>query len=162
MEKNKYMRERIMYQREGQMALYKEANTNYNKCDEEITDNLVKQAKTICKPSPEDFTTYFSQFNIDEVDEAANIGEHISEVQARDYLSAWTRIQQEYNDELNKLKRLRDQGGEISPEDQAKIDNLLNLADDDAQHETNKKDLLFIQTGEDVEDIFLAFTHYKL
>ena len=41
------MRERLYYQREGQPVLYEEANRNYNNCHAEISDNLIKQAKTI-------------------------------------------------------------------------------------------------------------------
>ena len=53
------MRERIFYQREGQMVMYEEANKSYNNCEGEVKDNLVKQAKTICNPSKEDFEKYF-------------------------------------------------------------------------------------------------------
>ena len=59
------MRERIFYQREGQMVMYEEANKSYNNCEEEVKDNLVKQAKTICQPSKEDFDKFFGQFGLD-------------------------------------------------------------------------------------------------
>ena len=36
------MRERIFYQREGQVVMYEEANKAYNGCDKEVRDNLVK------------------------------------------------------------------------------------------------------------------------
>jgi hypothetical protein len=36
LEKNKYMRERIFYQREGQMVMYEEANKAYNNCENEV------------------------------------------------------------------------------------------------------------------------------
>ena len=48
LEKNKYMRERIFFQREGQLVLYDQANKAYHNAQAEVTDNLVKQAKTIC------------------------------------------------------------------------------------------------------------------
>lgn len=59
LEKNKYMRERIYYQNAGHVVLYEQANTRYKLCRDEVTDNLVKQAKTICKPTPEEFDKYF-------------------------------------------------------------------------------------------------------
>lgn len=59
------MRERIFYQRTNQHVLYDEANNNYIKCGEQVTDNLVKQAKTICNPSAEEFERHFAIFNVD-------------------------------------------------------------------------------------------------
>lgn len=65
MEKNKYMRERLFYQRENQIVLYEEANAKYHKCQDVITDNLVKQAKTIVKPDEAEFTRYLESEKID-------------------------------------------------------------------------------------------------
>jgi len=45
--------------------MYEEANKNYMNCESEVKDNLVKQAKTICNPSEEDFKKYFEQFGVD-------------------------------------------------------------------------------------------------
>jgi hypothetical protein len=56
------MRERIYYQSINQIALYEKANKMYNQCRDDTTDNLVKTAKTILKPSPEEFKQYFDQF----------------------------------------------------------------------------------------------------
>ena len=57
------MRERLYYQREGQPVLYEEANRNYNNCHAEISDNLIKQAKTIYKFKNEsEFADYLSRF----------------------------------------------------------------------------------------------------
>ena len=42
LEKNKYMRERIYYQKEQQTVLYEKANAKYHNCRDEVTDNLVK------------------------------------------------------------------------------------------------------------------------
>ena len=48
LEKNKYMRERIYYQKEQKMVLYNKANAKYQNCRDDVTDNLVKMATTIC------------------------------------------------------------------------------------------------------------------
>lgn len=66
LEKNKYMRERIFYQRNNEIVLYEKANKMYHNCRNEVTDNLVKQAKTICKPTPEEFAQHFEQFHVDD------------------------------------------------------------------------------------------------
>lgn len=57
------------------------------------------------------------------------------------------------------MKRIQDDPNN-TPEDQEKINTILNFsADEETQY---LKDLLFIETGEDVEDIFLAFKAHKL
>lgn len=55
LEKNKYMRERVYYQRTNQFALYEKANRAYMASTKDVEDNLLKQCKTVCKPSEEDF-----------------------------------------------------------------------------------------------------------
>jgi hypothetical protein len=47
-------------------VLYEKANKQYQNCRSEVTDNLVKQAKTICKPTADDFAKYFEEFQIDD------------------------------------------------------------------------------------------------
>lgn len=59
MEKNKYMRERVYYQRNNEFAMYELANKAYLNCRKDVEDNLLKQAKTVCKPDPNDFQEYF-------------------------------------------------------------------------------------------------------
>ena len=54
------MRERIYHSRNNETKLYEEADKNYYNCKNEAEDNLVKMAKTICKPSDEEFNTFFS------------------------------------------------------------------------------------------------------
>lgn len=66
LEKNKYMRERIYYQKEKQSVLYEKANAKYQNCRDDITDNLVKQARTICKPSADEFRKHFDIFKLDD------------------------------------------------------------------------------------------------
>merc|ERR1711937_284085 len=55
MEKNKYMRERVYYQRNNEIAMYEKANKDYLNCRKDVEDNLIKQAKTVCKPDPIEF-----------------------------------------------------------------------------------------------------------
>ena len=66
--KNKYMRERLYYQRENKIVLYEEANSKYHKCEDEIQDNFIKQAKTILKPNETKFKHFLDQENLDVFD----------------------------------------------------------------------------------------------
>jgi len=159
LEKNKYMRERIFFQREGQITLYNEANSKYHNAETEVTDNLVKMAKTICKPSKEEFDQYFAEFNLEEEDQ--NIKEKISETMAREYLDIYTKFDYKLNTEINRLKKMKD-NSDISEEDQAKMNQLLPLDNDKVAFEEYVKDQLFVETGEDVEDIMLAWKMYNL
>jgi hypothetical protein len=61
---------------------------------------------------------------------------------------------------LNRLQRIKDGNEEANETDKAKIDIYLEM-DADQTH-LYLKDKLFIETGEDVEDIFLAFKFYKI
>lgn len=51
LEKNKYMRERVYYQRSGQISMYERANKCYNNCRADVEDNVIKQIRTILKPN---------------------------------------------------------------------------------------------------------------
>jgi hypothetical protein len=62
LEKNKYMRERVYYQRQNEIAMYEQANKAYLNVRDDVIDNLVKQAKTICKPKEEHFKKYLMEF----------------------------------------------------------------------------------------------------
>lgn len=92
--KNKYIRERVYYQRTGQTALYEAANRNYLHAPREVEDNLVKQAKVVIKPPPEDFNHYFSDFHVKEMSHEGDskILEEISEYEARKYYEMWMKI----------------------------------------------------------------------
>ena len=161
LEKNKYMRERIFYQREGQHVLYQRANAAYHDCKNEVTDNLVKQAKTICQPSQQEFKDYFEEFGIEDDAEGLNddIAKKIDRNSAQNFHQTWLKIQSDHSKELNRLRSIQD-NPQKSEEDQEKISQLLNMSqEDEAQF---LKDRLFIETGEDVEDIFVAFAYHKL
>ena len=95
MEKNKYMRERVFYQRTGEIAMYEKSNKAYNNVRPEVEDNIVKQAKIIFKPPPEDFASYFSELYAaagDDLNEE-EISERISEYEARKFYEMWIKIQ---------------------------------------------------------------------
>lgn len=105
MEKNKYMRERLFYQREQQIVLYEEANRKYHECDTEVKDNLIKTAKTICQPDDEEFKRQLESRQIDYQDLVTDIKEHISEIQAQNYANHWTNIRNQHNDFLADLRK---------------------------------------------------------
>lgn len=94
LEKNKYMRERIYFQRNNEIVLYEKANKAYHNCRDEVQDNLVKQAKTICKPTAEEFALYFGQFSIDDQTnmDPEDISTKIPLLKAQDYHSTWIKI----------------------------------------------------------------------
>ena len=110
MEKNKYMRERIYYQRTNQHALYEEANKNYTRCGEQVSDNLVKQAKTICNPSTEEFERHFSEFHIDVAENFEDdnaIWERITKDAAFKYFTRYQELKNEVQEDKQKLQEWR-------------------------------------------------------
>jgi len=62
----------------------------------------VKQAKTICKPSEQDFKKYFEKnFDIlDDEDFTKKLAERIPEIMAKDFHAKWTEI----GDDFEKTK----------------------------------------------------------
>jgi hypothetical protein len=87
------------------------------------------------------------------------IKDKISQMQARDFLATWTQIQNDHQTELNRLNRIKD-NSDNTDDDKHKIEFLLGMSEEDTTQFL--KDKLFIETGEDVEDIFIAFAFYKL
>merc|ERR1711937_18860 len=112
------MRERVYYQREGQIAMYEAANKKYNNCGGQNEENVILQVKTVLKPNPHDFQRYFDHmFNVDgEVDEDAEIAERITEYEARKYMEMWNDIKKGFMAEKTRLSLMRSRGG-ASPED---------------------------------------------
>lgn len=89
--------------------MYEEANKMYQKCRQIVEGNLVKQAKTICKPTSEDFNKYFVLFNIDDNNEDMNVCEvEIAKEKAKEYLDTWRKIQNEHFEELQRLRKAKD------------------------------------------------------
>ena len=70
----------------------------YYLAPKEMEDNLVKQAKTIIKPSVEDFNEYFSDFHTKtyDGDEDNKICDDISEFEARKFYEMWIKIKNNY------------------------------------------------------------------
>jgi hypothetical protein len=62
MEKNKYIREIIFYQKNNEKAMYEESNRLKNAYEGVIQKNLFKKAIKICKITPDNLNTYFSKF----------------------------------------------------------------------------------------------------
>ena len=95
LEKNKFMRERIYYQKEGKTVLYDKANTKYQNCRDDVTDNLVKMAKTICKPTGEEFKKHFEIFKLDDQQnmDGDDIADRIPFLKASEYHQKWLKIQ---------------------------------------------------------------------
>lgn len=160
LEKNKYMRERVYYQRNNEIAMYEAANKAYLNCRKDVEDNLIKQAKTVCKPNPVDFQHYFGQyFDTAQVDADDDIKERISEYDARKFYEMWIKIQTMFAAERERLSQLRAKGG-ASPEDIQKMAKILDVSPEESLE--CQKDILFVESGEDVEDLFLAFSVYNL
>ena len=161
MEKNKYMRERVFYQRSGEIVMYERANKAYNHVEVEVKNNIIKQAKIVFKPPAADFNAYFAELYDtagDDLNEE-EIAEQISEYEARKFYEQWTKIQSAFQAEKQRLSQLRAKGG-ASPEDQAKMYKILDVSADELIEQ--QKDLLFIESGEDVEDLFVAFKFYNI
>jgi hypothetical protein len=71
----------------------------------------------------------------------------------------WIKIQSMFAAEKERLSNLRTKGG-ASPDDLSKMAKILDVSAD--ENLETQKDLLFVESGEDVEDLFVAFTHYGL
>ena len=141
--------------------MFEHANKQYNNARANVEDNIIKQAKSVMKPAPGDFERFFGDLYAHAVAEEDDdkIQDRISEYEARKYMDMWTKIKTGFHHEKTRLTQLRAQGG-ASPEDQAKMSKILDVS---AEEQINlQKDLLFIESGEDVEDIFLSFKFYKL
>ena len=78
-----------------------------------------------------------------------------------DYFNTWQRIDSEHKTEVKRLTDLKNSSTLLTNEDKEKYETLIDLMDED-QLVIYLKDKLFIETGEDVEDIFLAIKAYKI
>ena len=125
--------------------MYEIAHRNYLTCAKNVEDNMVKQAKTIMKISKEDFDRHFKDFDVKQ--EVGDISKQITKQLAEEYLIEWRQAQQQVNSENTDLE-----AGSTRLLDGLNSEELL----------LKQKDKLFINTGEDVEDIFAAFKYYNL
>lgn len=101
------MRERIYYQKEQQTVLYEKANAKYHNCRDEVTDNLVKQAKTICKPTAEEFKKYFDIFKLDDQVnlDGDDITSRIPYLKATEYHQKWLKIQSDHRAKMLAIEK---------------------------------------------------------
>ena len=124
----------------------------------------MKQAKTICKPTADDFAKYFEEFQIDDQTnmDQEEISSKIPLLKAQDFHSTWIKIQNDHKAKMQDLERRKNlagqDGGDEANAMSADDRFLLEMnADDEDQFLLDK---LFIETGEDVEDLFIAFKYY--
>ena len=125
LEKNKYMRERVYYQKQNEIAMYEQANKAYLNVRKDVIDNLTKQAKTICKPTPEDFQKYIPEMYDEAFDTLNDKDVELPEQEVRNFYDMWIQIKANYQSEKQRLTELRVQGG-ATEEDQIKMDKVLN------------------------------------
>ena len=97
------------------------------------------------KISKEDFDRHFKDFDVKQ--EVGDMSKQITTQLAEEYLIEWRQAQQQVNSENTDLE-----AGSTRLLDGLNSEELL----------LKQKDKLFINTGEDVEDIFAAFKYYKL
>lgn len=138
----------------------------YLKCRQIVEGNLIKQAKTICKPSKEDFDKYFALVNIDDNNDDTNVCEvEISKEKAKEYLDTWMKIQNDHSEELQRLRNAKDDKDLQTPLTELELSNLAKFEALNLNQEDENQflwDQLFVETGEDVEDIIIAFKTHKL
>ena len=87
--------------------MYEKANQKYHNCRDEVTDNLVKQAKTICKPTPEEFKKHFDIFKLDDqlnLDQE-DITTRIPYLKATEYHQKWLKIQSDHRVKLQQIEK---------------------------------------------------------
>lgn len=77
---------------------------------------------------------------------------------ARKFYDLWLKIQRNFAAEVDRLQQLKGSGAQINERDAEKM-RILDFNDE--EQEIHQKDLLFIESGEDVEDLFIAFKHYN-
>jgi len=146
-EKGRLIRERIFY---------KDDPNRYQRCldkakhvEEDVLDNLVKMAQHICKPDNELLKKALEDQGVSaprEDAEEGDIASRVTEEKANEYLQKWKRI-------LVKNEAALDGAANQTT-------SLLDQTDNEQLEKC--KDQLFIETGQDLIDIFASFDYYKL
>lgn len=136
LEKQRLARERYYYTQEENDVKYREAIEKQALVEGDVTDNLTKMIVSILKPDLNEMRKWGYQGGADE--EEGKIEERISQIRAEEILEIWKKL---------KVKSEKDNGTGNS------LEPLLD---------TKVNDELYIETGEDVDDIFKAFKHYNL
>mgnify|MGYP000259181965 CR=1 FL=1 len=121
-------------------------------------------ATTICKPSAEDFKRHFEIFKLDDQNnmDGDDIADKIPYLKASEYHQKWLKIQEDHRAKMIALERRQSNlqnGGDEEPLNSEDL-YLLNLKGEDEQ--MYLLDKIFVETGEDVEDMFIAFKLHKL
>ena len=106
----------------------------------DVNDNLTKMIVSILKPNVDVMKEHFGYVGAED-EEEGKIEERITEEKAHEYLGVWKKL------------KIR---AELNHKEEYSGSNTEPLLD------TKINDELYIETGEDVEDIFAAFKHYNL
>ena len=125
------------YKGEENMRKYEQSKEKLETVDRDVSDNLKRMAFHVVTP---DFNIYAQAEAKTSYHEEDDIEERIERVKAEEMLEAWKRLVV-----LRKLELGYDAERDL---DDDQIENL--------------KEELFVQFGEDVEDVWIAFKHYKL
>lgn len=110
--------------------MYEQANKAYLNVRKDVVDNLTKQAKTICKPTPEDFKRYIPEMYEEAFDAMNDKDVELAEQDVRNFYDMWIQIKSKYQSEYNRLLELRNVGG-ATEEDQVKMDKMLDATKDE-------------------------------
>ena len=89
----------------------------------------------------------------------------IAKEKAKEYLDTWRKIQNDHFEELQRLRKAKDDKDVQVPLTLSELETLGKLETLNLNQEEENQflwDKLFIETGEDVEDILIAFKHHKL
>jgi hypothetical protein len=141
-ERQRLTKERVFYLREQDIVKYNESIESLKFLKEDIDDNVDKMVKSLFPAMEWALFTDAAEPTHDQ--EASTIGERVSEADAKKYHAYWIELQ------TNATHRHHEEGA-----DGEKNTALLN-------RDIELKDQLFIQFGQDVDDIFMSFNHYGL
>ena len=70
----------------------------------------------------------------------------------------WLKIQQDFKADQEDLEQKK-RNNTLTEDEKKKMAKICGVSEEEAMEV--QKDQLFIESGEDVEDLFLAFKHYK-
>ena len=149
-EKGRLIRERIFYKNDPNR--YARCLEMAKTVDEDMLDNCFKMAVHICHPDEPRLQKELDDMGLkagsaDKENALEDIASRVTEADAREYLLKWKKIQ------------IQNEANLDLPANQTST--LLSDAED-SEALAKCKDELFIQTGQDLIDIFAAFEHYKL
>jgi hypothetical protein len=153
-EQSRLARERLFYKPDS--VQYKKRMEMSKNVSEDVADNLIKMALHIVKAADKDVLTSkvgFGGSGSGDV-EYGEIEQRVPVSSAQQYLKEWKKILYAYEKEGNDLNALynQTQGTGMSA-------SLIGVDNPDLE---GLKDKLFIVTGEDLYDTFLAFEKYNL